>query len=83
MRSVPCWDGIRIVGIGTSKPIGGIARGITPKTAYFARIVITRRLAGMAGKGNPSNVCRSMTLVRSSPVIVKVDSPGCSPEVIS
>ena len=50
-----------------------------PSAAYLASISATRAGAGMPGKGTPSRAIRSMILVRSSPVTVRVDGPPPSP----
>src|SRR5208283_833648 len=61
----------------------GMISGTTPKTAYLSSSRATRPSAGMAGKGNPLQFDWFIRAVRSSPVIVSVESEPLSPGAIS
>ena len=47
-----------------------------PNTEYLERIAATRAFTGIAGYGRPLKSIRSITLDKSSPVMVRTDSPG-------
>ena len=51
----------------------GMITGVSPRTAYLARMSAMRASAGIAGNGSPFSSINPMSAVRSTPVTVSVD----------
>ena len=59
---------MRWIGSGGTSAMLGITIGITPSTAYLARIVSTRSDGGIAGNGNPGRSITAISADRSLPL---------------
>jgi hypothetical protein len=62
-----------------SKNSGGMGSGMIPNATYFAKMKATRASMGIAGYGRPSSSTKSISALRSTPEMLKVEKREPAP----